>query len=396
MIFATYDFVAFAATFFLLYAIAPALLRAALILAGGCAFQWYYGGAASFAPIAVLLVVSWLAGLSSHRLTIALAIAACVAVLIFYKYTGFLADSLIAPLGAEGVAAGLRALAPATIPLGISFFTFEFVHYLADVYRGGQPVQRPADFAAFILFWPSMVAGPIKRYQQFLPSFRRGIEQKSIDDIATGMGRIAIGYGKKVVADYLTSYIDLWQPHFAEVGGRSRWILFGAIALRILFDFSGYSDIAIGLGRLMGIRIPENFNWPYLAASVQDFWHRWHISLSTWIRDYIYFSLGGSRYGLLRKIVNGLFAFALCGLWHGAAWNFVLWGLYHGLGLAVSANYRTSLGATGLAIGRFLDTAGPVRWIVTQLFVMVGWLYFFYPVGEANRMLMLLLGLDAK
>ncbi|HEY5813473.1 MAG TPA: MBOAT family O-acyltransferase, partial [Terrimicrobiaceae bacterium] len=165
-----------------------------------------------------------------------------------------------------------------------------------------------------------------------------------------------------------------------------RWLLFAAVAFRILLDFSGYSDIAIGLARMMGIAIPANFNWPYLSTNIREFWHRWHISLSTWIRDYIYIPLGGSRHGNVRRFLNGLAAFSLCGLWHGAGWNFMLWGLYHGLGLSVSHFYRE----LPLGIGRTAEkvfTVVPVLgWLVTLLFVWLGWLLFFFPVPKAWEM----------
>lgn len=163
-------------------------------------------------------------------------------------------------------------------------------------------------------------------------------------------------------------------------------MVFIAISLRILFDFSGYSDIAIGFARLMGIKLPENFNWPYFATSIQDFWRRWHISLSTWIRDYIYIPLGGNQHGILRKVLNGMLAFAICGLWHGAAWNFIVWGLYHGFGLVVSTNLKLFFeNYRFIAKIRFLLL--PITWFITLTFVAVGWLYFFYPVQEATLML---------
>jgi alginate O-acetyltransferase complex protein AlgI len=166
--------------------------------------------------------------------------------------------------------------------------------------------------------------------------------------------------------------------------------VFAGIGLRILWDFSGYSDMAIGYARLFGVKLPDNFNWPYLATSITDFWHRWHISLSRWIRDYVYIPIGGSRHGLVRKVFNGLFAFALCGLWHGAALNFLFWGVYHGLGLAVCSNYRSALGKPGEALGNWLARNRAVAWALTMLFVNVGWLFFFYPVPNALNMLTLL------
>jgi alginate O-acetyltransferase complex protein AlgI len=171
-----------------------------------------------------------------------------------------------------------------------------------------------------------------------------------------------------------------------------RWFVFTLIALRILMDFSGYSDIAIGLARLLGVKLPENFNWPYAALSIQDFWQRWHISLSSWIRDYVYIPLGGNRHGVGRKIFNGLLAFALCGLWHGPAWHFVIWGVYHGVGLALCANY-SSIPKFGPWLSALLHRTPVACWISTQLFVWFGWLIFFYPVPEAVRLARLLLNL---
>jgi alginate O-acetyltransferase complex protein AlgI len=193
-----------------------------------------------------------------------------------------------------------------------------------------------------------------------------------------------------VIADNLTAGIEFWHQYYGSLSIAGRWEMFGALALRILMDFSGYSDIAIGLARMMGIRLPENFNWPYFSTSLQEFWHRWHISLSSWIRDYVYIPLGGNRHGIVRKILNGLVAFSLCGLWHGPAWNFVCWGVYHGVGLAISSNYQAALGAPGRWLASFLARSPFVGWILTTAFVFVGWLYFFYPLGEATRMLRLL------
>ena len=186
---------------------------------------------------------------------------------------------------------------PTVIPLGISFFTFELVHYLVDVRHGHQPIRRLRDFLAFILFWPTMVAGPIKRYQQFTGALQQGMERTTSQDTMLGISRIAIGCAKKWAADNLSSWITFLEPHFSEQTLSMKWLFVGALAFRILLDFSGYSDMAIGFARMMGISVPENFNWPYLARSPADFWRRWHISLSTWIRDYVYIPLGGSRLG---------------------------------------------------------------------------------------------------
>jgi alginate O-acetyltransferase complex protein AlgI len=253
-------------------------------------------------------------------------------------------------------------------------------------------VRAPLGFAAFAIFWPSIVAGPVKRYQQFLPALERGLREVTRPEVAYGLIRVAIGLVKKFAADNLTAYVSFWDDHFETVSAGTRWAVFLAIGFRILLDFSGYSDMAIGFARMLGVRLPENFEWPYLATSIRDFWQRWHISLSLWIRDYVYIPLGGGRGGAGRRMLNGLVAFALCGLWHGPAWHFVAWGVYHGAGLAVATTYRTGLGRLGSRLGGVLDRVPLLSWAVTFAFVMTGWLLFFYPVGQAVHMLRLLLG----
>ena len=277
---------------------------------------------------------------------------------------------------------------PATPPLAISFFTFEFVHYLYDVRKGRMRITSPLDFALFAIFFPSLVAGPIKRCGDFLPALHRGVASVGRrEDVAVGLGRIALGFGKKiVVSDNLAQVINYYGPKFTHQPLGARWFLFAAIAFRILLDFSGYSDIAIGLARMFGITLPENFRWPYLARDLQEFWQRWHISLSTWIRDYIYIPLGGSRLGVARKIINGFIVFALCGLWHGAAWNFILWGVFHGAGLAICGNYRLLLGRWALASESFFERFPPLSWAITTAYVWFGWLLFFYPLPQAWKM----------
>ncbi len=275
-------------------------------------------------------------------------------------------------------------------PLAISFFVFEFVHYLVDVSRGSEPIRNPLDFTLFTVFWPSIVAGPVKRYQHFFQALSCGTSGVNSQDVAVGLTRAAIGLVKKFAADNLTSWINDAHPLYGAMNVGDRWVFLGALALRILWDFSGYSDMAIGFARMYGIRLPANFRWPYVARSIAAFWRRWHISLSLWIRDYIYVALGGNRRGALRKVVNGLLAFAICGLWHGAGWNFLLWGLYHGVGLAVASTYRDLLGAPGRWLGLMFDRVPLLGWAWTLVFVSIGWLLFFYPAPEAVKMARLL------
>jgi alginate O-acetyltransferase complex protein AlgI len=220
---------------------------------------------------------------------------------------------------------------------------------------------------------------------------QQGIRKVAPEDLLHGFYRVLGGFLKKsVIADNLTLYVTSTAGHFAALSMQERWQLVVCIALRIYFDFSGYTDMAIGFARMMGIKLPQNFNWPYVARNIKDFWQRWHISLSAWIRDYIYIPLGGNRNGSFRRLFNGMFAFALCGLWHGAAWNFLLWGLYHGLGLAVCSSYRKYLGPFGRGLGRLFDSLPVVSWAVTTAFVGLGWLLFFYPADQAWNMARLL------
>jgi alginate O-acetyltransferase complex protein AlgI len=415
MIFLTYQFVWFAAAFFGLYFLCPwPSVRLALIITGGLVFQFYYGGLTSVVPVAILAVITYLAGRTGKREVIVATIAICAASLIFYKYTSFLILSVVGPLmpgAATMFATASQSVLPATVPLGISFFTFEFVHYLTDVHQGSPPIRRLREFLAFALFWPTMVAGPIKRYQQFIPALHLGLARPTASDAMNGLIRIAIGFAKKWAADNLTGWIEFAEPQFASHGTSGRWLFLAALAFRILLDFSGYSDMAIGYARLMGIVVPENFNWPYLARSPIEFWQRWHISLSLWIRDYIYIPLGGSRLGVPRRVLNALAAMAICGLWHGPSWNFVVWGIYHGLGLSFAAllqrawSTQTILGTSAISVGAGGTAAlapngsglellsGPLRaifgvlgWSCTMIFVGIGWLLFFYPVEKAVSM----------
>jgi alginate O-acetyltransferase complex protein AlgI len=395
MIFTTYWFSLFAVIYFPLFWVARLRwLRLGLLLASCFTFHAHFAGAAGMLPIIVLATTTYLAGIWRNRAALVAAMLLPVTALAFYKYTHFIALSIVAlvnPAWGQGADHFAGALLPLTPPLAVSFFVFEFVHYLYDVRKGAPSIRNPAHFCAFTFFFPSLVAGPIKRYQPFLASLHSGLGSVEADDVKLGVMRVALGLFKKLaIADNVTAGLKFWQPHYPHLTLLSRWEFLLAIGVRILFDFSGYSDIAIGLARMMGVTLPENFRWPYLATSVTDFWHRWHISLSTWVRDYVYVPLGGSRHGVPRKILNGLIAFALCGLWHGPSWNFACWGLYHGAGLAVSSNYEALLGRPGTAIAGFFSRVPLAGWALTLVFVLIGWLYFFYPVAEATQMAKLL------
>jgi alginate O-acetyltransferase complex protein AlgI len=394
MVFLSYEFISYAAVFFILYYACPfAIVRLLLVILSGCGFLYLYGGCRSLIVALVLITVSFLAPKARARPVIDLAIIICAATLIFYKYTDFLLNNVIAgliPHFAGQIKAGAAAISPVAVPLGISFFTFEFIHYLVDVRKGRPPINKVTEFLSFGLFWPTMVAGPIKRYQDFIPALHQGLSGPTLDDLSRGLARIATGFVKKWGADNLTGWITYSEPLYLTWNHKLRWLYIAALSARIVLDFSGYSDIAIGFARMLGIKVPENFNWPYLARSPAEFWQRWHMSLSTWIRDYIYIPLGGNRLGPGRKVINGLSAMALCGLWHGPSWNFVLWGIYHGMGLAAGSLFggrRPFLKPEQRPPDLLLKITGHLRdtlsWALTMVFVGVGWLLFFYPVDKA-------------
>jgi alginate O-acetyltransferase complex protein AlgI len=296
-------------------------------------------------------------------------IVQAVAILFLFKYLSF-AVGTWNDVGGLLHLPPLRGIGRLLLPLGISFFTFEFIHFAADTYRG--KIQRVplGDYAAFILFFPSMVAGPIKRFQDFGPKLRAARFDSRL--AVQGVTRILAGLAKKhVLADTFALFAaNLNGPHLYEATPRqiAGWIL--SYGMQIYFDFSAYSDIAIGSGYLFGIVIPENFDWPYLSRNITEFWRRWHISLSSWIRDYVYIPLGGSRLGERRTAVNLIVAFTISGIWHGAAYNFVVWGLWHGLLLAGHRVWRTRFPRAAAAMPNAVAIA------CTFLAVNVGWAFF--------------------
>ncbi len=226
------------------------------------------------------------------------------------------------------------------LPLGISFFVFEFIHYLVDIYRGDKPVKSFIEFALFPSFFPTQIAGPIKRYQDFIPQLRE--EHKlNLKDFNTAMELIVFGLFKKVVlADSLGIAVTRCFAHPDLLTGADFWLATWAFTFQVYFDFSGYTDIARGSALLFGIKVPLNFNLPYLSGSYSEFWKRWHITLSKWLKDYLYIPLGGSRHGEIRTCINLAITMTLGGLWHGAAPHFVLWGFYVGVILVLHRMWR--------------------------------------------------------
>lgn len=266
---------------------------------------------------------------ASRRRALAVAVATNLAGLCFFKYANFLVDILniaVSPLGLPTL-----VLAPIHLPIGISFFTFQAITYVVDVYRRDAPVDRnPLRVALYISLFPQLIAGPIVRYRCIASELRQ--RTATAEDVAAGIRRFTIGLGKKIlIANTLAVPADrIFATPPDELSAAVAWLGACCYALQIYFDFSGYSDMAIGLGRMLGFHFPENFLHPYTSRSIREFWRRWHITLSTWFRDYLYIPLGGSRMAASRTALNLFAVFALCGLWHGASLSFLVWGLLHG------------------------------------------------------------------
>jgi alginate O-acetyltransferase complex protein AlgI len=307
-----------------------------------------------------------------HRqFLLAVSIIANLGVLGFFKYSNFFLESVSTVLDAAGIAVQTRTL-DLVLPVGISFYTFQSMSYAIDVYRRDLPATRNVlHFLAYVSFFPQLVAGPIERAKHLLPQFGRTvvITRAMLEE---GIWLMIWGMFKKVVvADNLAPLADMV---YSSSTFSAPTVILGtvAFALQIYCDFSGYSDIARGTARVLGFDIMWNFNLPYSATSVREFWQRWHISLSTWLRDYLYIPLGGNRLGPARTYINLITTMLLGGLWHGAAWNFALWGLWHGIGLTAHRRWAANAHALDASSKRILA----LKWIGTLAFVLYGWLLF--------------------
>ena len=384
-----------------LYHGAPHSVRNLVLVVASMAF-YVWGGRIAIVLVLVSIAVNFMLGRAiaaadAERRTrlIRWSVAGNLLVLIIFKYADFLADNANVVLAAFGDWKIPDPKLP--LPLGISFITFHIISYLVDVYRGTAEAQRsPVPFALYILNFPQLVAGPIIRYRPMAPQLAR--REIAFEDIDAGIMRFVAGLAKKLlIANPVGAVAD--QLFAIEPSGLPTWALWLAVvcyALQIYFDFSGYSDMAIGIARMFGFRFPENFNYPYTATSIQDFWRRWHITLSAWFRDYVYLPLGGNRGSLWRTTINLWIVFLLCGAWHGASWNFIVWGMWHGLFLSIERIGAVHRLLTSLP--RF------VRAAYVMLIVLIGWVFFrqtsldlafemlwrmFVPVATAGNVLLI-------
>jgi alginate O-acetyltransferase complex protein AlgI len=296
-----------------------------------------------------------------RKLILIISVTVNLGILCFFKYTDFLIETV------NDVASLSLPVLKQALPIGISFYTFQTLSYTIDVYRRRVAVQHNIlDFGMYICLFPQLIAGPIVRYADIESEIKN--RSVNVGDVWSGLLRFTVGLGKKVL---LGNQIGaLWEEissSYTSLPALSAWLGALAFAFQIYFDFSGYSDMAIGLGHMFGFSFPENFNYPYQAESITDFWRRWHMTLSTWFREYLYIPLGGNRKGILMQIRNLFFVWLLTGLWHGAGWNFVLWGLY----------YFVLLTAEKLFMLKFLKKAPRfARHIYTVLLVLFGWVLF--------------------
>jgi alginate O-acetyltransferase complex protein AlgI len=358
----------------------PARWRNGVIAVGSLLF-YTVGAGGTVVLLLSCIAVNFLAGLqlapnpwatskqlTGRRTLVATIIAVDLAILAIWKYAGFATQQIANVSGWFGLRFPVAELA---LPIGISFFIFHNISYIVDIYRGERPpLRNPVSFISYIAMFPQLIAGPIVRYHEIADQLPQ-VRTHRLDDIAAGFPRFALGLAKKVViADSLAPIVTAcFATPNAQQTFATAWLGAVTYTLQLFFDFSGYSDMAIGLGRMLGFRLPENFNRPYSAVTITDFWRRWHMSLSRWFRDYVYIPLGGNRNGPSATYRNLSIVFLLTGLWHGANWTFVIWGAYHGALLIIERGFNA----------RSMPTAFPAklaRRALTLLLVILGWVLF--------------------
>lgn len=359
-------------TLFFYYIIGAKYRNALLLLASLVFFSW---GGVSYTLILIFsILTNYIVGLliskylktKYARYFLSIGVTLNIGILVVFKYANFLIENInivfvnlnLNPIDNENIA----------LPIGISFYTFQALSYIIDVYRGETSVQKSLiKLALFISLFPQLIAGPIVRYHDINKQLSRRVI--NFDNFTAGIERFIIGLGKKVLlANSFALVVDsIFAMNPTDMSAIVAWLGVILYALQIYFDFSGYSDMAIGLGKMFGFDLLENFNFPYIARSLQEFWRRWHISLSTWFRDYLYIPLGGNRVGNFRLYFNLTLVFFLTGFWHGASWNFIVWGLFHGLFLIIER----------IGFGSFLKKLwSPLRHFYLIIVVLISWVFF--------------------
>ena len=350
----------------LLYLAAPRKLKNAVLLLASLVF-YAWGEQRLVLLFAATILLGWLLGLLIERFRgkvwsrvfLWLSVLTTLGLLGYFKYADFFIESLNSAFGLS------LPLLRVALPIGISFYTFQLLSYTVDVYRGDVAAQKNIiDFAAYVAMFPQLIAGPIVRYSDIAGQLTQ--RTHSLDKIASGIRRFVMGLAKKVLIANVLGQLCTQFRQTAQPSVLFHWLYAVAFMLQIYFDFSGYSDMAIGLGRLFGFDFPENFNYPYISKSITEFWRRWHMTLGSWFRDYVYIPLGGNRRGIGRQLFNILVVWMLTGLWHGAAWNFVLWGVF----------YALLLTAEKLGLKKVLDAHGALGHVYVLLAVLLGFVLF--------------------
>ncbi len=386
MLFNTVQYAAFFLVVFAVHWVLPQSWRRPFLL---IASYYFY---ASAIPQYIVLILGltgfnygmgwWIASVQgrARKTALIVGIIGNLGSLVYFKYTGFILSSiqpLLKSLPVLGASITDPLVLNILLPLGISFFTFEFIHYCAEVFKGQPPIKNPVDFALFAAFFPTQIAGPIKRFPDWVKQLGHQLALREVD-VDQGIWLILRGLLKKVVvADTLSPVIAKLFAQPGTLGAGTAWFAVFAFAAQIYCDFSGYTEIGRGCATLLGYAVPENFRDPYQAAKVGEFWDRWHISLSTWLRDYLFIPLGGSRVAPALIYVNLMITMALGGLWHGASWHFIAWGVYQGGLLCTNRLWDRTVGKQVWYQGWLRNPVFAfLRRPVTLIFVCVGWLLF--------------------
>ena len=347
----------------IVYFLVPKKAKNFVLFASSMVFYFYGEKIYTIIMIAEILI-AYISGIliykyrdTKHCKTIlTTSIILCFSALFYFKYTNFLI------LNINNLLNSSLSLLEITLPIGISFFTFQALGYVIDVYRGvHKPAKKLTDFMTYLCLFPQLVAGPIVRYSDVEKKLVK--RESSFDKFSEGIGRFVFGLSKKVL---LANVLGEVITNLVEVNVLSSFMKPILFTLQIYFDFSGYSDMAIGLGLMFGFRFLENFNYPLIASSITDFWRRWHISLSSWFRDYVYIPLGGNRVSKLKWIRNIFVVWFLTGFWHGASWNFIIWGLYFGIILVIEKIF----------LGKYLERTKVLKYIYSLLIIVIGFLIF--------------------
>lgn len=385
MFFVDYFYWIFTAIAVLIFYFVPVKVRPLILFGTGIFYYTYYAGLFVLMLVAEVIIVYFMVRqirARSSKAWFTFGLLLVIGLLGFFKYHGMVVDTINQILSIWEKPQ-LPRIADLILPLAISYFTFELIHYITEMRRDTLPKHHLQHFLAFILYFPTLVAGPIKQFQNFMPQLANRF---SWQNIYIGITRILIGLFKKLVlANTLTIYVQPLNTHdsIALADPLVLWIGLVAYTFVIYFDFSGYSDIAIGTSRLFGIVLPENFRWPYLSRNIGQFWRSWHISLSQWLTKYVYFPLGGSRVAKPRIYLNLLITLGVSGLWHGAAWHFVVWGLFHGVMLCIHRFYAKEIKPHLRVPSVFRVVTVPLAIGITFFGVVVSRVFFILPLQEA-------------